>query len=128
GACRLRLVHLPHPSGLRPGHADGGAVPARTRVGATRERATAPHLNAACAPAGSHPRKDIGAPAPPCGAPSASLPGLTISTYGLRRAPRIRSVLATTHHAPIIEIGSSRTDGGTCWLSGSASPCRSRAA
>src|SRR5215813_10629922 len=40
------------------------------------------------------------------GRSSASLPGLTISTYGLRRAPRIRSVLATTHHAPIIEIGS----------------------
>src|SRR5215475_1760216 len=36
----------PVPLGLRPGHADGGAVPARTRVGATRERATAPHLNA----------------------------------------------------------------------------------
>src|SRR5215813_2977357 len=41
------------------------------------------------------------------GRSSASLPGLTISTYGLRRAPRIRSVLATTHHAPIIELGSS---------------------
>src|SRR5215467_7490526 len=40
------------------------------------------------------------------GRSSASLPGLTISTYGLRRAPRIRSVLAATHHAPIIEIGS----------------------
>ena len=40
------------------------------------------------------------------GRSSASLPGLTISTYGLRRAPRIRSVLATTHHAPIYEIGS----------------------
>src|SRR5215813_6579906 len=59
-ACRLRFVHLPKgaeqrqravalrpvPLGLRPGHADGGAVPTRTRVGATRERATAPHLNA----------------------------------------------------------------------------------
>src|SRR5262249_31025292 len=33
---------------------------------------------------------------------------LDLSTYGLRRAPRIRSVLATTHHAPIIEIGSSQ--------------------
>src|SRR5262249_22341964 len=43
------------------------------------------------------------------GRSSASLPGLTISTYGLRRAPRIRSVLATTHHAPIIEIGSSQS-------------------
>src|SRR5262252_3957111 len=42
------------------------------------------------------------------GRSSASLPGLTISTYGLRRAPRIRSVLATTHHAPIYEIGSNR--------------------
>src|SRR5262245_56693782 len=40
------------------------------------------------------------------GRSSASLPGLTISTYGLRRAPRIRSALATTHHAPIIDIGS----------------------
>src|SRR5262245_14355035 len=41
------------------------------------------------------------------GRSSASLPGLTISTYGLRRAPRIRSVLATTHHAPSYETGSS---------------------
>src|SRR5512147_1127915 len=41
------------------------------------------------------------------GRSAASLPSLTISTYGLRRAPRIRSVLATTHHAPIYEIGSS---------------------
>src|SRR5262245_1652542 len=41
------------------------------------------------------------------GRSSASLPGLTISTYGQRRAPRIRSVLATTHHAPSYEIGSS---------------------
>ena len=40
------------------------------------------------------------------GRSAALLPSLTISTYGLRRAPRIRSVLATTHHAPIIEIGS----------------------
>src|SRR5215470_3372606 len=40
------------------------------------------------------------------GRSSASLPGLTISTYGLRRAPRIQSVLATTHHAPSYEIGS----------------------
>src|SRR5262249_20014076 len=44
------------------------------------------------------------------GRSSASLPGLTISTYGLRRAPRIRSVLATTHHAPIYEIGSNHLD------------------
>src|SRR5215831_1158236 len=53
------------------------------------------------------------APSPPGlrpGRSSTSLPGLTISTYGLRRAPRIRSVLATTHHAPIIEIGSKRTN------------------
>ena len=41
------------------------------------------------------------------GRSSPALPSLTISTYGLRRAPRIRSVLATTHHAPIYEIGSS---------------------
>src|SRR5262249_34973519 len=97
----------PSPPGLRPGHADGGAVPARTRVGATRERATAPRLNACLRTCVVASPEDIGAPAPPCGAPSASLPGLTISTYGLRRAPRIRSVLATTHHAPIIELGSS---------------------
>src|SRR5215813_3975912 len=31
---------------------------------------------------------------------------VALSTYGLRRAPCIRSVLATTHHAPIYEIGS----------------------
>jgi len=41
------------------------------------------------------------------GRSAASLPFSTISTYGLRRAPCIRSVLATTHHAPIYEIGSS---------------------
>ena len=45
------------------------------------------------------------------GRPSVSLPSLTISTYGLRRAPNIRSVLATTHHAPIYEIGSGHRDG-----------------
>jgi len=45
------------------------------------------------------------------GRSAASLPSLTISTYGLRRAPRIRSVLATTHHAPIYEIGSGQRDG-----------------
>jgi hypothetical protein len=45
-------------------------------------------------------------PAPRCGAPAASSPSSTISTYGLRRAPCIRSVLAATHHAPIYEIGS----------------------
>src|SRR5688572_3165251 len=37
---------------------------------------------------------------------SASLPSSTISTYGLRRAPPIRSVLATTHHRPGYETGS----------------------
>ena len=40
------------------------------------------------------------------GRSAASLPGLTISTYGPHRAPCIRTVLATTHHAPIYEIGS----------------------
>ena len=40
------------------------------------------------------------------GRSAASLPSSTISTYGLRRAPCIRSVLAATHHAPIYEIGS----------------------
>src|SRR5262245_6509961 len=40
------------------------------------------------------------------GRSAAALPSSTISTYGLRRAPCIRSVLATTHHAPIYEIGS----------------------
>ncbi len=40
------------------------------------------------------------------GRASAALPSLTILTYGLRRAPCIRSVLATTHRASIIEIGS----------------------
>ena len=40
------------------------------------------------------------------GRSAAALPFSTISTYGLRRAPCIRSVLATTHHAPTIEIGS----------------------
>ena len=42
------------------------------------------------------------------GRSAAALPSLTISTYGLRRAPCIRSVLAATHHAPIYEIGSSQ--------------------
>src|SRR6185295_9022893 len=49
------------------------------------------------------------APSPPGlrpGRSSAALPSSTISTYCLRRAPCIRSVLATTHHAPTIEIGS----------------------
>src|SRR5262247_2389530 len=41
------------------------------------------------------------------GRSAAALPFSTISTYGLRRAPCIHSVLATTHHAPIYEIGSS---------------------
>ena len=54
------------------------------------------------------------------GRSSASLPGLTISTYGLRRAPRIRSVLATTHHAPIIEIGSAYASGWSCQFNDSA--------
>jgi len=40
------------------------------------------------------------------GRASALLPGLAISTYGLRRAPRIHPVLAATHHAPIVEIDS----------------------
>src|SRR5499426_2063946 len=43
------------------------------------------------------------------GRSAAALPSSTISTYGLRRAPCIRSVLATTHHAPIYEIGSNQT-------------------
>src|SRR5262245_6174301 len=46
------------------------------------------------------------------GRSAAALLSLTISTYGLRRAPCIRSVLATTHHAPIYEIGSRVTTGG----------------
>ena len=41
----------------------------------------------------------------------AALPSSTISTYGLRRAPCIRSVLATTHHAPIYEVGSGTGSG-----------------
>src|SRR6185295_15092296 len=49
---------------------------------------------------------ETGAPALRCGAPSTALPSSTISTYGLRRAPCIRSVLATTHHAPVYETGS----------------------
>ena len=49
------------------------------------------------------------------GRSSASLTGLTISTYGLRRPPRIRSVLATTHHAPIYEIGSDVGPTGRLW-------------
>src|SRR5215510_14780456 len=40
------------------------------------------------------------------GRSAAALPSLTILTYGLRRAPCIRSVLATTHHAPSYEVGS----------------------
>src|SRR5262247_3581291 len=40
------------------------------------------------------------------GRSAAALPSLTISTYGLRRAPYIRSVLAATHHAPSYETGS----------------------
>src|SRR6185295_16170078 len=40
------------------------------------------------------------------GRSSTALPSLTISAYGLRRAPCIRSVLATTHHAPVYEMGS----------------------
>ena len=40
------------------------------------------------------------------GRSAAALPSSTISTYGLRQAPCIRSVLTTTHHAPIYEIGS----------------------
>src|SRR5262247_1284310 len=46
------------------------------------------------------------------GRSAAALPSLTISTYGLPRAPCIRSVLATTHHAPIYEIGSGDWDWG----------------
>src|SRR5262249_14847083 len=42
------------------------------------------------------------------GRSAAALPSSTISTYGLRRAPCIRSVLATTHHAPSYETGSTR--------------------
>src|SRR5262245_48296550 len=52
------------------------------------------------------------APSPPGlrpGRSSAALPSSTISTYCLRRAPCIRSVLATTHHASIYEIGSTST-------------------
>src|SRR6202008_3648223 len=40
------------------------------------------------------------------GRSSTALPSSTISTYCLRPAPCIRSVLATTHHAPAYEIGS----------------------
>src|SRR6185436_14961359 len=40
------------------------------------------------------------------GGSAAALPSSTISTYCLRRAPCIRSLLATTHHAPIYETGS----------------------
>jgi len=37
---------------------------------------------------------------------------LIISTYALRRAPRIHPVLATTHHAPRVEIGSGIAESG----------------
>src|SRR5215470_1681946 len=43
------------------------------------------------------------------GRSAAALPSLTISTYGLPRAPCIRSVLATTHHAPGYETGSNKS-------------------
>src|SRR5262245_23677492 len=49
---------------------------------------------------------ETGAPPPRSGAPSAALPSSTISTYCLRRAPCIRSGLATTHHVPGYETGS----------------------
>src|SRR3970282_2559379 len=97
----------PRPSGLWPGrHAEGGAVPAPVGVGATPERAKRAGLNprAYARLCGRLPAS--GAPAQRSGAPSALLPGLAISTYGLRRAPSIHLVLATTHHAPAIEIGS----------------------
>src|SRR3970282_2812121 len=94
-------------SGLGPGrHAEGGAVPAPVGVGATPQRAKRAGLNprAFARLCGRIPAS--GAPAQRSGAPSALLHGLTISTYGLRRAPRIHPVLATTHHAAILEIGS----------------------
>ncbi len=45
------------------------------------------------------------------GRASASLPALTISTYGLRRPPSIHPALATTHHASRLEIGSNQRKG-----------------
>src|SRR3970282_690218 len=45
------------------------------------------------------------------GRASALLPRLALSTYTLRRAPRIHPVLAATHRAPTIEIGSEHGHG-----------------
>ena len=118
------LVACAPPS--RPGDGDGGrrrsaprpsGVAARTARGG---RSSACALGRRCDPAAGRARRidrvpyarlrgripENGAPAPRSGAPSASLPALTLSTYGLRRAPSIHPVLATTHHAPIYEIGS----------------------
>jgi hypothetical protein len=74
-----------------------------------------------CTPPRSHPRRR--GPAPRSGAQAAALPSLTISTYGLPRAPCIRSVLVTTHHAPIYEIGSAIT-GLRRWRAACARPRR----
>jgi hypothetical protein len=97
----------PVPLGLRPGrHAEGGAVPAPLGVGATPQRAKRTGLNPRARARLRGRIPEDGAPAPRSGAQAAALPSSTISTYGLPRAPCIRSVLATTHHAPIYEIGS----------------------
>ena len=75
-----RVPIAPSRAGCGQGHAEGGAVPARLRVGATPQRAKRAGLNprALARLCGRIPAD--GAPAQRSGAPSALFHGLTLST------------------------------------------------